>query len=258
MQGVSLTNLAVPDEFDGVAVAVIGGCMGSGPAVVRAFAARGAKVAIGVTTSEAVPSPGTRNDDLPGVGKYSIDTSDENAIRVFFDRCEAELGGLDVVVMVAAPVTTASALEVSAARYRDVIEQELVGPVLCLQEAARRMQARGRGRLISFSSMSGKTGVHRHVAPYAASKGGLIAFSRTLAAELAPSGVTVNVIATSLFDVQLAGASQEKRDDMVKGIPVGRVGNSEEAAHAVLYLASRLGAYVTGETLNLSGGRFMD
>ncbi len=84
----------------------------------------------------------------------------------------------------------------------------------------------------------------------------MITFSRVLAAELAPSAVTVNVIATSLFDVQVAGLAD--KSEVVKGIPVGRVGRSEEAAHAVLYLASKDGGYVTGETLNLSGGRFMD
>jgi NAD(P)-dependent dehydrogenase (short-subunit alcohol dehydrogenase family) len=111
---------------------------------------------------------------------------------------------------------------------------------------------------MSFSSMSGKTGVHPYVAPYAASKGGLITFSRSLAAELAPTGVTVNVIATSLFDVQVANQTPEKLAETLKGIPTGRPGRSEEAAHAALYLASRNAGFVTGETMSLSGGRFMD
>ena len=86
---------------------------------------------------------------------------------------------------------------------------------------------------------------------------GLFSNDDALAAELASTGTTVNMIATALFDVQVAGGA-ERMAEVVKGIPVGRVGRSEEAAHAVLYLASDKGGYVTGETLNLSGGRFMD
>lgn len=111
---------------------------------------------------------------------------------------------------------------------------------------------------MAFISMSGKTGVHKHVAPYAAAKGGLVTFSRVLAAETAHTGVTVNLIATALFDVQIAGKTAEERAIIESGIPVGRAGRSREAAHAAMFLASRDAAYVTGETLNLSGGRFMD
>jgi NAD(P)-dependent dehydrogenase (short-subunit alcohol dehydrogenase family) len=120
------------------------------------------------------------------------------------------------------------------------------------------MADRGRGRIISFSSMSGKTGVHPGVGPFAAAKGGLIAFSRVLAAELAPRGVTVNVIATSLFEPQVAVLDDDHRKRVLAGIPVGRFGRSVEAADAALFLASDDAGYITGETLNMSGGRFMD
>jgi NAD(P)-dependent dehydrogenase (short-subunit alcohol dehydrogenase family) len=119
------------------------------------------------------------------------------------------------------------------------------------------MADRQYGRIITFGSMSGKTGSHKGVAPFAAAKGGLYAFARALASDIASTGVTVNSIATALFDVQVAAGS-EHMNEVIKGIPVGRVGRSSEAAHAALYLASREAGYVTGETLNLSGGRFMD
>lgn len=244
-------------EFAGSAVVLVGGALGSGPELLRAFAARGAKVVVGVTPAEDAAHAAAVARAY-GVACVPVDTDDETEVERFFDACMSKLGGLDILVNVAAPVSTADALDIHAARYRDVIARELVGPILCIQAAARRMKERGGGRIVSFSSMSGKTGVHRHVAPYAAAKGGLIAYSRVMAAELAPYGVTVNVIATSLFDVQVAGASESRMQEVIKGIPVGRVGRSIEAAHAVFYLASRHGAYVTGETLNLSGGRFMD
>ena len=141
---------------------------------------------------------------------------------------------------------------------RAVAEAEMVQPALQMQEAARRMSAAGYGRIIVFASMSAKTGVHHNVAPYAAAKGGLLAFARVLAAETAEHGVTVNGIATALFEPQVKTMTEEKRTSLKGGIPVGRFGRSEEAAHAVLFLASANAGFVTGECLNLSGGRFMD
>ena len=236
-------------EFRDSPVVVIGGHLGVGPAVVSAFVEQGAKVAVGTSVGAA---------ELPGAANVTLDAARPESVASFFDACEKKIGGLAVVVLVAPPVKTKDALAFTDAEYRSVIAEELVAPLSCILEAARRLVPKGFGRIISFSSMSGKTGAHKHVAPYAAAKGGLITFSRSLAADIAHTGVTVNVIATSLFDVQVAGSPPEKLAETLKGIPVGRVGRSEEAAHAVLYLASRNAGYVTGETMSLSGGRFMD
>ncbi len=236
-------------DFEGVPVVVAGGHLGVGPAVVRAFAEQGAKVVVGVLGSSEAK-------ELPGAANVPLDPGSSASIRSFFDAAEKRLGGLKVLVMVPPPVKAKPALDFSEAEYRSVIDQELTGPILCIQEAARRMIANGGGRIISFGSMSGKTGVHKGTAPYAAAKGGLIMFSRSLAAEIAPTGVTVNVIATSQFDVQ--HANNPNLTEVINGIPVGRLGRSEEAAYAALYLASQKAGYITGETLNMSGGRFMD
>jgi 3-oxoacyl-[acyl-carrier protein] reductase len=239
-------------EFKGTSVAIIGAHAGTGPAVAKAFVESGARVAVGVVANHRLKE----KSPLPGTLEFDIDTSDTTSIRTFFDLCEQSVGAVEVLINVAPPIASGNALDFSADDYRRAVEQELIGPILCMQEGARRMLPRGFGRIMSFISMSGKTGVHKHVAPFAAAKGGLVTFSRTLAAELAPTGITVNVLATALFDVQVA--SMPDGAEVVKGIPVGRAGRSDEAAHAVLFLASRNAGYVTGETLNLSGGRFMD
>jgi 3-oxoacyl-[acyl-carrier protein] reductase len=233
------------DEFANRGVVVVGADVGLGPAIVQAFA-------------EARSHVATDGGDVHGVGSIPLDGADDASIKAFFDAAMRKIPALDIVVLAARPVQTGKFLDVTAAQLRTVIEHELVWYALIMQEAARRMIPNRRGRIISLTSMSGKTGVHPHVAPYAAAKGGLIALSRVMAAELGSTGVTVNVIANALFQPQVEQMGEKERADLARAIPVGRFGQPREAAHAVMFLASDDAGYITGETLNLSGGRFMD
>ncbi len=216
---------------------VVGADHGVGPAVVAAL--RDAGVTLGVDAGPGDVIAAGNPVDLVG-------------------RAGETLGGLDILVLCAPPVYSKPVLEMTPGEMRGVAEAELVVPALQMQAAARLMSAAGYGRIIAFASMSGKAGVHHLVAPYAAAKGGMLAFLRVLAAETAGEGVTVNGIATALFEPQTATMPAEKQQRLRVQIPVGRFGYSEEAAHAVLFLASPLAGFVTGECLNLSGGRFMD
>ena len=246
-------KMSQSNEFAKRVVAVVGGNIGVGPAVVKAFQDGGAKVLVG-----ALPTPAS-SDVIAQTDCIAVDLADPLAASQFLDECERRAGLVQILVMVAPPVVTQDALGISREHMQNVIDAELVGPACMLQECARRLVSQKQeGRLISFVSMSGKTGAHKHVAPYAAAKGGLIAYSRVLAAELAATGITVNMIATSLFEVQLAGKSDAAKASLVSGIPMARAGRSEEAACAAMYLASEGSGFITGETLNLSGGRFMD
>lgn len=214
---------------------------GVGPAVVQALAEAGALVAA--------------DADLPGAShlvKPCGDPARTVAMAV------TALGGLDILVLSARPVKNRPIFETPVDDIRRVAEEDMIAPAALMLEGARHMAGAGFGRIMVFATMSAKTGVHHNVAPYAAAKSGLLAFARVLAAETADRGVTVNGIATSLFAPQVATMTPEKRDRLRAGVPVGRFGESHEAAHAVLFLAAREGGYVTGECLNLSGGRFMD
>ena len=238
-------NASIPtaglDDLKGARAIVVGAGHGVGPEVVAGLVAAGARVVVDV-------------DGIAGAS-FVAPAADHAA---FLDAAASTLGGLDVLVLSAPPVKNKPVLDMTSDEMRSVAEAEMVVPALLMQEAARRMVAAGYGRIIVFASMSAKTGVHHNVAPYAAAKGGLLAFARVLAAETAEHGVTVNAIATALFEPQTRTMTEEKRAGLLKGIPVGRFGRSEEAAHAVLFLASRKAGFVTGECLNLSGGRFMD
>ena len=213
-------------------ILVVGASQGVGPAVVALLAAEGAQL---------LPLD-------PPAGADPV---------AWFEALDDD-APVDTLVHCPPPVKNKPVFQMTAEELRGVAEAEMVQPALLMQAAARRMAARGFGRIVAFASMSAKTGLHHNVAPYAAAKGGLLAFARVLAAETAAQGVTVNTVATALFDAQAAAMAPEKRGRIVGEIPVGRFGNSREAAHAVRYLLSEEAGYVTGECLNMSGGRFMD
>ncbi|MGC1271560.1 MAG: SDR family oxidoreductase [Croceibacterium sp.] len=217
----------------GQRVLLVGARHGVGPAVAAGFAHANATLLL--------------DDDLAAADGVAL-------LEAAIER----LGGLDVLVISAPPVRNKPVLDMTADEMRSVVEAELVGPALLMQAAARHMAKAGYGRIIAFMSMSGKAGVHHGVAPYAAAKGGMLTYMRVLAAETAEHGVTVNAIATALFEAQTVTMPQEKQDRLRTQIPVGRFGYNQEAAQAALYLASPLSGFVTGECLNLSGGRFMD
>jgi len=224
--------------LQGQRVVVAGADHGVGPAVVAALCSAGATVVVDAEGHAGATTIGGQDD--------------------FLGRSMAHLGGIDVLVVSAPPVISKPVFEMTPDELRSITETELVQPALLMLEASKAMAANGYGRIIAFASMSAKTGPHHNVAPYAAAKGGLLAYVRALASETAEHGVTVNGIATALFEPQVAIMTEEKRAGLKKGIPVGRFGRSAEAAHAVLFLASPLAGFVTGECLNLSGGRFMD
>jgi len=243
-------------------VVIYGASSVIGQAVVEAFLADGKKVVAAdhIAFPEALKAhPALAGGD----GRLTLLAREERQgedvdFSEFFARCEAAAGPVRTFVCVAPPVVQKPVLDLTAAEIRGVVEDELVVPALLMQEAARRMTANGGGRIIVFCSMSAKTGVHTLVAPYAAAKGGLLAYMRTMAAELAMHGVNVNGIATSLFEPQVANMPETERAELTLGIPARRFGKPSEAAGAAVYLASESAAFITGETLNLSGGRFMD
>jgi len=230
---VSRSGAARTAGLEGQRVLLVGAQHGVGPAVAAALTSAKATLLL--------------DDDL----------GEEDGVALLQAAIE-RLGGLDVLIISAPPVRNKPVLDMTAEEMRNVVETELVGPALQMQAAARHMAKAGYGRIIAFLSMSGKAGVHHGVAPYAAAKGGMLTYMRVLAAETAEHGVTVNGIATALFEAQTVTMPREKQDRLRTQIPVGRFGYNEEAAHAALYLASPLSGFVTGECLNLSGGRFMD
>lgn len=248
-----------------MAVVVYGAGSVIGEAVIDAFLEQGRSV----VAVDPVAVPGSLRDRagqaVNGARLAIVDcdgapVSDAD-VTALFDGCEAAAanGAIRTLICAAPPVTHVSVLELESTDLRRIVDEELVVPALLMQEAGRRMVAAGNGgQIIVYCSMSAKTGVHPLVSPFAAAKGGLLAYMRTMASELASHGVTVNGIATSLFEPQVALLDEDERARLTLGIPARRFGKPSEAAGAAVYLASEQAAFIAGETLNLSGGRFMD
>jgi glucose 1-dehydrogenase len=184
------------------------------------------------------------------------DVANAADVRALVQRCVAELGGLDIMVNNAGIEIRSPILEVTEEQWDLVINVTLKGVFLGLQEAARHMVQRGWGRIITISSIHEEVTMPGNT-PYCTAKGGVRMLTRTAAVELAPHGITVNNVApgatatpinrTTLVDPEAVAALKTE-------IPLGRLGDPEEVAGVVAFLASDDAAYVTGSTYTIDGG----
>ena len=181
---------------------------------------------------------------------------DANAVGRLFAELKAA-GGADILVNNAAVSRDAHLMLLSNEAWNDVLATNLTGPFLCIRPAVRAMIAKHYGRIINVISPAGLVG-KAGAAHYAASKGGLLSLTKSLAREVARFGITVNALCPGIVDTPLvAGLPAHVRDAMVAQIPLGRTGRPEEIADAVVFLASPAASYITGATLAVDGGLVM-
>lgn len=177
-------------------------------------------------------------------------------VRMLVQRCVSDLGGLDIMVNNAGISIPTPILEITEAQWDLVIEVTLKGVFLGLQEAARYMVERGGGRIITISSVHEEATMPGN-APYCAAKGGVRMLTRTAAVELAPYGITVNNVAPGAIATPINHKTlvdPEAITALKAEIPLGRLGDPDEVAGVVAFLASDDAAYVTGSTYTVDGG----
>jgi NAD(P)-dependent dehydrogenase (short-subunit alcohol dehydrogenase family) len=247
----------VTARLAGKATAVTGATRGIGRAIALAFAREGADVL--VNGRDAVAGRAVCRE-VEALGRRAVwhaaDVGRVAEARSVVAAAVAAFGHLDVLVNNAGLFERKPALEMEEADWDRLLDVNLKGAFFCAQAAARAMQERGGGAIVNVASDAAWSGGINPCAHYAASKAGMVSFTRSLAKELAPLGIRVNALAPGLITTDMGGTAGSTLPGLV--IPLGREGTPDEVAAAAVFLASDEASYVTGANLNLSGGLFLD
>jgi NAD(P)-dependent dehydrogenase (short-subunit alcohol dehydrogenase family) len=242
--------------------AVTGGASGIGLGVARRLVADGHRVAVMDRDRAGAEAAAA---DLAAQGGEAIavevDVADRAAVDAAFARTRAELGPVEILVTSAGIESFDALLDVAPETWDRIIAVNLTGTFACVQAAVPDMVAAGWGRIVTISSSSAQSGAPK-MTHYAASKGGVISLTKSLAVELARQGITVNTIPPSLVDTPMARAAEAAGDfpgvDVVGPmVPLGRAGTPADIAAACSFLCSDGGSYITGQVIGVNGGMYI-
>ena len=250
--GIVKPDMDVQFDFNGQVVLVTGAAGGIGSRVAAGFAQRRARV----LAVDLAPAIETLAAEYGATGLIA-DVSLADQVSRMMDHCLEHLGPPDVLVNLAAISTPCLVEKMDLANWQRNLDVNLTSVYLCTTAALPHMMERTKGVIISFSSvvaeMGGKSSAH-----YAAAKAGVEAFSRSLAREVGPLGIRVNVVAPGMVDTPMLDLmSPEQKQALASRLPLPRLGRPEDLVGPVLFLASDAAAYITGHTLDVNGGLVM-
>ncbi|MEB4590347.1 3-oxoacyl-ACP reductase FabG [Candidatus Thiothrix sp. Deng01] len=245
-------------SLQGETALVTGASRGIGRSIAEMLGKAGATV-VGTATSEkgaAAISAYLSEAGVPGKGMV-LDVADKTSIDSAIKAVTNEFGAVTVLVNNAGITRDNLLMRMKDEEWDDIIATNLTSIYRMSKACLRGMTKAKKGRIISISSVVGASG-NPGQTNYAAAKAGLVGFSKSLAREIGSRGVTVNVVAPGFIDTDMTRElSEEQRNGLLQNIPLARLGQPDEIAGAVLFLASPLGAYVTGETIHVNGGMYM-
>jgi 3-oxoacyl-[acyl-carrier protein] reductase len=242
-------------DLTGRAALVTGASRGIGREIAKSLAGAGAKVACIATNEELL------NSLVAEIGNGALaircDISKPAEIEATVEKAAQALGGLDILVNNAGVTRDNLLLRIKEEDWDTVLDTNLKGPFLFIKAAGRFLLRSKAGRIINISSVAGVLG-NAGQANYSASKGGLISLTKTAARELGSRGVCVNAIAPGFINTDMAAKVDPKViEGVVQSLPLRRMGEAKEIAASVLFLASDLAGYITGQVLGVDGGMAM-
>lgn len=258
------TGSGAPPQFPGFAgrvAFVTGGSRGIGAATCLAFAANGVRVAVGGRDPESTDQVVRRV--LSAGGEAVAVTGDVcrwDDIVAMRERIEEELGGVEILAPFAGGFNAYTpAAEISEEEWHAVLDSNLTSTFLTVKAFLPAMIERRRGVVVTMASNAARVLDAILTSSYAAAKAGVVQFTRHLAREVGPYGIRANCIApgTTLTERIRRNLTEPQREELANLSPLGRLGTPEDSAYAALYLASDAASYITGVTLDISGGRVM-
>ena len=249
-------------KLAGKVAVVTGGASGIGRAIVEALAREGARVAVFDLNEAGARDTVAALERAGGKGSaYRVDITDVAAVDAAIDAVAAREGGLHVLVNCAGWDKPMPFVDTTPEFWDKILAINLKGPLACTRAALRHMIKQQSGKIVTIASDAGRVGSTGE-AVYSAAKGGLIAFTKTIARETARHRINVNCVCpgpsdTPLFQQEFAAQSPKLAESLKRVIPWGRLGVPDDVAPAVVFLASDDAGFITGQTLSVSGGLTM-
>ena len=231
---------------------ITGGGRGIGRAIAECFAREGARVAI----ADMDPAAARVTAAAIGALGLAMDVSAKASVLAGTSRVLDEFGQIDILVNNAGYLVYTTFESCSEADWDRMVDVNMKGPFLCAQAVIPSMKARRQGAIVNMTSLAAKTGGLAAGPPYAAAKAGVLTLTIGLARALAPHQIRVNAIAPGVIDTAMTAAPQH--DQLKASIPLGGAGQPEDVANCALFLASDDARHITGETIDVNGGLYMD
>ncbi len=232
---------------------ITGAGRGIGRAIAECFAREGARVAVADIDPDSSTTAASIGSGALGL---AMDVSSKASVLAGTSRVLDEFGQLDILVNNAGYLVYTTFESCSEENWDRMVDINMKGPFLCAQAVIPHMKARRQGVIINMTSLAAKTGGLAAGPPYAAAKAGVLTLTIGLARALAPDQIRVNAIAPGVIDTTMTSAPEH--DQLKASIPLGRSGQPEDVASCALFLASDDARHITGETIDVNGGLYMD